>query len=290
MEKIKELVGKNKYTVFIKNLIMRISAKDLATYSAGLTYFFVLSIFPFFIALINAINFLDIINVKNILELMDSFPLEIKEIINNFFLELNMTSSASLFSISFLLGLYSASSALNKLITIINSSYGFKENRNFLITRLLGVVFTIASILMVILLITSQVFGKIIFFRLSSYFGLEFLPMYRLWILANNLLSVFYLFLSFILLYRFAPSPDQKGLIKFKSVFWGAIFSCISIILATYLFAFYVNNSSKYSITYGSLGGIIVFLIWLYLISMISLIGNEINVLIFENKKRRTNT
>ena len=66
-------------------------------------------------------------------------------------------------------------------------------------------------------------------------------------------------------------------MITIKSVLPGSIFATLGLIVASSGFNFYVSNFGKYSITYGSLGGIIVFLIWLYLLSTIILVGAEIN-------------
>ncbi len=87
---------RNDLLIFINKLLKRFKADDILSYGASLTYFLILSIFPFLIALINAINFLDIVNVENVLELIEYFPLDIKEIVKNFFVELNLTSSSAL--------------------------------------------------------------------------------------------------------------------------------------------------------------------------------------------------
>ena len=66
-------------------------------------------------------------------------------------------------------------------------------------------------------------------------------------------------------------------MITIKSVLPGSIFATLGLIIASSGFNFYVSSFGKYSITYGSLGGIIVFLIWIYLLSTITLVGAEIN-------------
>lgn len=277
---------RNDLLIFINKLLKRFKDDDILSYGASLTYFLILSIFPFLIALINAVNFLDIVNVENVLELIEYFPLDIKEIVKNFFVELNLTSSKSLLSISVLVGLFSASSAINKLIKFINNSYGFEDNRNFFVTRILAIIFTLALIFMILLLIISMVFGKIIVYKFLNYFNINSKFVFMLWSVARNLIPIVYLFLTFSAIYKFAPSPPKKSSIKYKTVLAGSLFSTISIIVATIIFAFYVNNFGKYSITYGSLGGIIVFLIWLFLLSSITLIGAEINIVLFSMKNK----
>lgn len=285
MDKFLKKYKNNKTLNFFDKLLYRLKENDITSYGAGLAFFLILSIFPFLIALINIVNFLDIINVDNILNLMQYFPNSVKEIVKNFFIELNITSSTELLSISVLAGLFSASSAINKLIKFINNSYGFEDNRNFFFNRVLAIIFTLLFIFMILLLIVSQVFGKIIFYKFISIFQIDYKIIYFLWIIANSLIPLIYLFLTFSAVYRFAPCPPKNDKIKYKTVIPGSLFSTFAVIIATVIFAFYVNNFGKYSITYGSLGGIIVFLIWLFLLSTLILIGAEINIVLYSIKK-----
>lgn len=158
MDKFLKKYKNNKTLNFFDKLLYRLKENDITSYGAGLAFFLILSIFPFLIALINIVNFLDIINIDNILNLMQYFPNSVKEIVKNFFIELNITSSTELLSISVLAGLFSASSAINKLIKFINNSYGFEDNRNFFFNRVLAIIFTLLFIFMILLLIVSQVF------------------------------------------------------------------------------------------------------------------------------------
>lgn len=285
MNKFLKKYKNNKTLNFFDKLLYRLKENDITSYGAGLAFFLILSIFPFLIALINIVNFLDIINVDNILNLMQYFPNSVKDIVKNFFIELNLTSSTELLSISVLAGLFSASSAINKLIKFINNSYGFEDNRNFFLNRVLAIIFTLLFIFMILLLIVSQVFGKIIFYKFISIFHVDSKIIYFLWIIANSLIPLIYLFLTFSAVYRFAPCPPKNDKIKYKTVIPGSLFSTFAVIIATVIFAFYVNNFGKYSITYGSLGGIIVFLIWLFLLSTLILIGAEINIVLYSIKK-----
>lgn len=285
MDKFLKKYKNNKTLNFFDKLLYRLKENDITSYGAGLAFFLILSIFPFLIALINIVNFLDIINIDNILNLMQYFPNSVKEIVKNFFIELNITSSTELLSISVLAGLFSASSAINKLIKFINNSYGFEDNRNFFFNRVLAIIFTLLFIFMILLLIVSQVFGKIIFYKFISIFQIDSKIIYFLWIIANSLIPLIYLFLTFSAVYRFAPCPPKNDKIKYKTVIPGSLFSTFAVIIATVIFAFYVNNFGKYSITYGSLGGIIVFLIWLFLLSTLILIGAEINIVLYSIKK-----
>ena len=146
IDKVKD---KKAFTFFDK-LIYRVLDHDTLSYGGSLTYFLILSIFPFLISLINAINFSGILDPEYLYGLLDVLPGEIQEIIRNFLNELHMSSSGSFLTISFVAGLFTASTAVFKLMKIINQSYGFVESRGFLAQRLMALFFTLALILSLI--------------------------------------------------------------------------------------------------------------------------------------------
>lgn len=274
---------KKAFTFFDK-LIYRILNHDTLSYGGSLTYFLVLSIFPFLISLINAINFSGILDPEYIFSLLDVLPSEIQEIVRNFLKELHMSSSGSFFTISFVAGLFTASTAVFKLIKIINSSYGFDEKRGFIKLRLIALFFTLSLITMFFMLILTQIFGEIIYATAIKYLDIDNEFFDKMWRIAKNIIPLAYMLITFMLLYKFSPSNSKENMVTFKGVLPGAIFSTIGVIIVSIVFGFYVSNFGNYSITYGSLGGIIIFLIWLYLLSIIILIGAEINATLYSMK------
>lgn len=280
IDKVKD----KKVFTFFDKLTYRVLAHDTLSYGGSLTYFLILSIFPFLISLINAINFSGILDPAYIYRLLDVLPCEIQEIIRNFLKELHMSSSGSFFTISFVAGLFTASTAVFKLMKIINQSYGFVESRGFLAQRLIALFFTLALILMIFLLVLTQIFGQIIYVNIMSHLGVENIYFDKLWSIAKNGIPLAYMLVTFILLYKFSPSRSRENMVTIKSVLPGSIFATLGLIIASLGFNFYVSNFGKYSITYGSLGGIIVFLIWLYLLSTIILVGAEVNSTLYSMK------
>ena len=280
IDKVKD----KKVFTFFDKLTYRVLAHDTLSYGGSLTYFLILSIFPFLISLINAINFSGILDPAYIYRLLDVLPGEIQEIIRNFLKELHMSSSGSFFTISFVAGLFTASTAVFKLMKIINQSYGFVESRGFLAQRLIALFFTLALILMIFLLVLTQIFGQIIYVNIMSHLGIENIYFDKLWSIAKNGIPLAYMLVTFILLYKFSPSRSRENMVTIKSVLPGSIFATLGLIIASLGFNFYVSSFGKYSITYGSLGGIIVFLIWLYLLSTIILIGAEVNSTLYSMK------
>ena len=89
----------------------------------------------------------------------------------------------------------------------------------------------------------------------------------------------------FALIYMFAPAKR----LKLKEVVPGAIFSTMGWIVVSFVFSFYINNFSNYSRFYGSLGAVFILMTWLFLISMIFILGVEINCVIGQIKSRSLN-
>ena len=92
--------------------------------------------------------------------------------------------------------------------------------------------------------------------------------------------------LTFALLYKYSPNVEGRHSVSLKSTMPGALFASFGWILISTLFSFYVSNFGKYSVTYGSLGGVIILLIWLFISSIIIILGGEINATLEILKKR----
>jgi membrane protein len=131
------------------------------------------------------------------------------------------------------------------------------------------VVFVVALLL--------PVFGKQIGLFLFSQFGYSEQFM-AIWNGIRWAISPLILFIVFVGLYYFAPSKKIRCL----SAIPGAVFATVGWVLASLAFSFYVGSFGNYSATYGSIGGIIVLMIWFYLTGIIIMIGGEINALATE--------
>jgi membrane protein len=84
----------------------------------------------------------------------------------------------------------------------------------------------------------------------------------------------------FALLYKYSPCVENRRKIKLRNTLPGSLFSALGWMITSIIFSYYVNNFSRYTVTYGSVGGIIVLLIWLYIVSIIVVLGGEINATI----------
>ena len=272
LEKNKE----KKWLLFLDQLGFRFQEDNVSSIGSQLAYYLVLSIFPFLIFLLNMVQFTPLASGEVLESLVKVLPTDtanmIKEIVNGII----NSSSGTLLSISALAGLWTSSSGIMQLIRAINKSYDYKEQRSFIKLRLVAVFFTLVLAVVIVLVFGLLIFGEIIAKDLFSVINISS-AFEVIWPILRIVVSLVALSITFTLLFMFGPAFPKGSRTTFKGALPGAIFVTLGWIASSILFSFYVNNFGKYSITYGSLGGIIVFLIWLYISSIIIVLGGEVN-------------
>lgn len=284
---MKSFLGKIKdkiFVVFIDQLLYRFANHNVLWSGASLTYFLILSIFPFLIVLLNILSYSSLVREKAILDLIRFLPLDIVAIIEGFLNDLSRSSSQELLSVAAFLGLWTASSGVKAIIKAINIAYDYAENRNFLKLRGLSVLFTLALLLMITLVMISLILGPILARTLFDRFGYGD-SFTTLWNYLRYVIPLVYMILIFALLYKFSPNIGKNLRIPIREVLPGAVFTTIAWVSLSLLLSYYVNNFGKYAITYGSLGGVIVLLIWIYYSSIVIVLGGEINATLEDMRK-----
>lgn len=282
--KIKQL-SKNKSIMFVDQLLYRIGDDEVFAIGAQLTYFLILSIFPFIVMLLNILSYTPLVREDILLNLTQYLPLEVQKLINGFAVEIIKTSSQELLSIAAILGLWTASSGISAVMRAINKAYDTEETRPFYKSKLLSIFFTIILLISLTIVFLTLVFGEVLGKRLFSYLGYTDIFL-GLWSILRMLIPIVYMVFTFTVFYRFAPSTKNINHVKLKNSIPGAIFTSLGWLITSTIFSYYVNNFGRYTITYGSLGGIIILLIWLYISSIIIVLGGEINA---TSKYFRTN-
>jgi len=254
------------------DLIIRFNKDDVPALGSQLAYKLVLAFFPFLIFLMTLIGFTSLNKIEVIVGLSSIFPGSVSLLIKNTIIEVVNIKSSSLLSISLLFTLWSASSGFNAVIKGLNKAYGVKESRSFIKVRVISLLCTLGMSVIIVIMILLLVLGTVIWNAIAHKFYL-FKELITLWVILKYLIVVFTTIFIFSALYRYAPSRK----LAWSEVYPGSIFSTFSLILVSIGFAFYVNNFGKYSAVYGSIGAIIVLLIWLFLVSIIIILGGEVN-------------
>jgi membrane protein len=260
---------------FSKSLFANISANDVTGLAAQIAYYFLLSLFPLLIFIVSLLPYLPV-EQGDILGLVRDFaPGETMSMIEETLQDIMSNRNSGLLSVSIIATIWSASNGMNAIVKSLNRAYDVEETRSFIATRLMSILLTFAMILVFVIALLLPVFGKQIGLFLFSQFGFseQFLT---IWNGIRWAITPIILFLIFVGLYYFAPSKRIKCL----SAFPGAIFATLGWVLASLAFSYYVGSFGNYSATYGSIGGIIVLMIWFYLTGIIIMIGGEINALV----------
>ncbi|WP_064094193.1 YihY/virulence factor BrkB family protein [Rossellomorea aquimaris] len=260
---------------FSKSLFSNISANDVTGLAAQIAYYFLLSLFPLLIFLVTLLPYLPVEQGDVLGVVRDFAPGETMKMIDETLQDVMSNRNSGLLSISIIATMWSASNGMNAIVKSLNRAYDVSETRSFLVTRFMSILLTLAMILVFVIALLLPVFGKQIGIYLFSQFGFseQFLTV---WNGIRWAISPIILFIIFVGLYFFAPSKRIKCL----SAFPGAIFATLGWVLVSLAFSFYVGSFGNYSATYGSIGGIIVLMIWFYLTGIIIMIGGEINALI----------
>jgi membrane protein len=250
----------------------RIEEDDVSGLASQLAYFFLLSLFPLLIVVVSLLPYLPLSEVDLLAVIRDFAPGDTVALIETNLQEILSHQNGKLLSFGIIGTLWSASNGINAIVRAFNKAYDVKESRHFVIARGMSILFTFAMIFVLILALLLPVFGRTIGLFLFSEFGLsnEFLT---IWNTLRWLVSSVILFIVFTVLYWIAPNKK----IKCISVMRGALFSTVGWILTSLAFSFYVSNFGNYSATYGSIGAVIVLMIWLYLSGLIIILGGEIN-------------
>ena len=266
---------------FVNMILVRMREHDVSGMAAQLAFFFLLSLFPLLIFLIALIPYLPF-TAEDIMALLATVVPEDSLAFIEPQLEGIMERNRGLLSVSILGTLWTASNAMNGLLKSFDKAYDIVENRKYIIRRLIALLLTIGLIFVLIIVLMLPVFGKQIGVSLYNLIG--FSEHYLvIWNMVRWISSIIGVYLTFTLLYWLLPYIKLKR----KSVLWGALFSTVGWTVVSYGFSFYVNHFSNYSNTYGSIGGIIVLMLWLYLSAHIIVLGGEINAIITNGRSNK---
>ena len=257
---------------YFRNLYQAVQEDDVTSLGAQLSYYFILSFFPFLIFLITLLDYTPLTQQHTIDELSNLLPESAFAIVKQILTEVAAADNFTLLSLGILGTIWTASRGSAALIKSINRAYGIAESRSFFKLNAIGVFSIFALALIIIFSLSLLVFGRYLGSLVFQRIGMEEF-FYTIWPFLR--ISIPLLIIFFVISFLYMYALDSR--FNFRDIYPGAIFATLTWLAASQLFAYYVNNFGNFSRTYGSLGGIIVFLVWLYISSSIILLGAEIN-------------
>ncbi|MBS4175038.1 YihY/virulence factor BrkB family protein [Bacillus sp. FJAT-49736] len=265
---------------FIKMLWKRIDENDLSGMAAQLAYFFLLSLFPLLLFMVSLLSYLPLTTDDLLNVIRDFAPKQTLAMIRENIQEILSNRNGGLLSFGIIATIWSASLGMNAIIGAMNRAYEVKETRSFFITRGLSILLTIAMIFVLLIALIVPIFGEVFGIYIFSYLGISD-QFAHFWNGLRWLISMVILFVVFMCLYYMTPNKKIRCL----TVIPGAVIATVGWAFVSFAFSFYVGNFGHYSTTYGSLGGIIVLILWFYLTGFILMIGGEVNAILTNNKK-----
>lgn len=271
--KLPKLDGLTLYDLF-KIYFFGIIKGTFSTRASSIAFSFFMAIFPFLLFILNLIPFLSFIDnfQTEVLEFLeDLLPQQAAEIFKEIFLDIANNPKAGLLSFVFILSIFLTANGVNAIFTSFEFSYHTKINRNFL--RQYMVAVGVAFIIAILLLLSVSV--TIYFAYLSEELkDIGIVGDTIMWArIGRYAILVVMLYLAISVLYYFGTKEGKQS--RFFSI--GSLFTTILIIVTTYLFSFYVENFSSYNKLYGSIGALLVLMIYIWLNSNIFLLGFELN-------------
>ena len=267
---------KHKPIIFIDNFLYRVNNDNVFAIGAQLSYFLFLSLFPFLIVFLNILSFVSIVRIDIVYSFIQYLPLDVQNIISNFIKDLAVVSSRELLSIAAIGGVWTASAGVTRVIKAINKAYDYEETRSYFILKGISIIFTIALILLLVLVFITLVLGEFIGKELFNFLGIIH-AFVDIWSKIRLIIPIAFMIIIFALLYKYSPCVEHKNRVKLRYAIPGGLFTTFGWILTSNIFSLYVINSNKHSTIYGSLGGIIDLLVWLYIVSIIIVLGGELN-------------
>lgn len=264
---------------FFSYLVYRIGKDDATGLSAQLSYYFMLSLFPMLLFLLSIVPYLGIKQGSIRSMIKEHVPQDYAPQVSSIIGDIMDNASGGLLSIGLIAALWSASNGMTALMNSFNVAYDVEDSRNFVVSKLYSVLFTLAMIIVMPVALVLPTFGQQIGDLLFGPIGLGEQVK---WVFdtVRFVLPVIVVLIAFMVLYTLAPNVK----IKMLSVIPGAIFATIVFLGGSYLFGIYISNFANYSKTYGSIAGIIILMLWLYITGFIIIIGAEINAIMHQRK------
>ena len=261
----------------VRRVAKQFKADRVASQSAQVSYYFFFAIFPLLLSLTALFGFFAEPGTflhKAILNYLGAvLPNAASTMIDSELTQVSLHSTAGKLSFGLLIAIWSASSGMSAIIDSLNISYDCKNRRPWWRQKLLAIALTGVVSLFMILAMALVMYGGTFAVGLAHRFGLGH-PFAVLWQIAQWPILLASLTAGFSMIYYFAPN------IRHDHWHWlmpGTVVGVVLWVAASLGFRWYLTFFNHYSVAYGSIGAIIVLLLWFYLSGLALLVGGEVN-------------
>jgi len=270
----------------LKRLAKRIKDDRIFGRAAQLSYYFLLALFPLLLFLINILGYLaqegTLFRDKLLVYLAALMPGSAFTLVRATVDEISVSRGTGKLSFGILAALWAASNGMGAISDTLNTAYNVKERRPWWRVRLISVCLTIALAIMILAALAIVLYGGEIGEALASRFGFGSL-FTAIWSVIQWPIALIFVLTTFNLIYNFAPNISPLAR---RWITPGAFVGVALWLLVSFGFRVYLGYFDSYSVTYGSLGAVIVLMLWFYLSGVAILIGGEVNCE-FQNRPPR---
>jgi membrane protein len=271
---------KVRFIPLIKQLFVRYDEHEVSALGAQMTYYIVLAFFPFLLFVMTLISYTPITSEDILIHVKPFLATDAYVMIEDFVSGVLDGDNRTVLSFGMIGTIWASSTGVKAIIRGLNKAYDMIENRPFWKVRGIAILLTLGLGAVILISLAMLIFGQMIGDQLFKLLGYP-ANFKTTWNWGTYLVPLFIMFIVFIFMYRRIPNRQ----ITFREALPGAAFSTLGWVITSILFAYYVNNWGHYTKIYGSIGGIIVLLIWLYISSIITLLGGEVNAALFNIRK-----
>jgi membrane protein len=268
----------------LKATVQEFQRDDALGLAAQLAYYLILALFPFILVLVSLMGTFGSPELAS--EVLGYFrqvvPQQAYEIIETFTANIisGRAEAPGLLSFGILFTIWAASGAFAALINALNRAYDVEETRPFWKVRGIAILMTLGLSVLILVGVLLLVLGPQIGTTIADIFGLDRLFL-LVWDVVRWPVALFFMVLTVALLYYFAPDVEQP----FRWITPGGLIGVALWVLASVAFNFYVSNFGDYNKTYGSLGAVIILLLYLYISSLTILFGATLNATLVRMKE-----
>lgn len=264
------------FGTLLKRTIKEFSNDDMSTYASALAYRALFSLFPFLLFLMALLGFLNLSEFFAWLreQAALALPAVAMEQVNPVIDQLQEQKSG-LLSVGILVALWTASAGFRSLMNAMNRAYDVSEGRPGWKLTLLSLLYTVGTAVVLLASAGLMIVGPQVMEWLADLVGLKE-TIVLLWAWLRWPVVVFLMMLLVAVLYYVTPDVEQE----FRFITPGSVLAVIVWIAASVGFGIYVQNFADYNATYGSIGAIIVLLLYFYISAAVLLLGAELNAVI----------
>lgn len=281
--RLSDYLEKHRFAKGVTLLVQRYYDHHVARDSAALTYYLLFAIFPLLIFLNNLVGLLAFDIDGLLLELSRVVPRDVVDLVGQYLVYVSRVSSKTLLWFSLVFTVYFPFRAANALFMSVRKAYGAGMPTHVIRYQLRVLLYTILLIVTLVFSVVVATVGRRALDFVSEYIYVSDTAI-RLWSWLRFVFLGAVLFAIIALLYALAL--DERDIRR--SILPGVLSSLFAWIALSLLFSLYVERAARYSVIYGSIGGIIVVLLWLYLTATVLIMGAEFNSVLLNLNPNRS--